>query len=87
MGRSLRDLADLEEVAVRVPEEAADLSAPVDRRCQEDGTTGRERLVGGAAVGYLTLFTSSRRPLLSCVFRKEHFKLSDGVSPLRILVA
>jgi hypothetical protein len=46
----LRDLADLEEVAVRIAEEAADLSTPVDRRRQEDSTTRLERLIGGAKV-------------------------------------
>src|SRR2546421_534949 len=40
------------QVAVRIAEEAADLSAPVDRRRQEDGTTCLERLIGNAAVGH-----------------------------------
>src|SRR5437667_3256889 len=37
-------------MAIRVPEEAADLSTPVNRRRQEDGPTCLERLIGSAAV-------------------------------------
>jgi hypothetical protein len=46
----LCNLADLQEVAVRIAEEAADLSTPIDRRRQEDGTPRPERLIGGVAV-------------------------------------
>src|SRR6266487_5630303 len=37
-------------MAIRIPEEAADFSTPVNRRRQEDGPTRLERLIGGVAV-------------------------------------
>src|SRR5712692_3090816 len=46
----LCDLADLQKVAVGIPEEAPDLATPVDRRRQEDRTTGLERLIRCPAV-------------------------------------
>ena len=43
-------LADLEEVAVRVTEEGPDLPAPVDGFGEEGGTRGPEQLVGSPTV-------------------------------------
>src|SRR5438034_5346006 len=50
MKKRLCNLADLQEVAVWIAEEAADLSTPVDWRRQEDGPSRFERLIGSTAV-------------------------------------
>src|SRR5439155_25684834 len=43
-------LTDLDEVAIRVAEEGADLAAPIDGSRQELGSAATERVVGGLAV-------------------------------------
>lgn len=43
-------LAELEQVAVRIAQEAAGLAAVDDGRCQEDAATGAEELIGGLAI-------------------------------------
>src|SRR5438270_13771179 len=48
----LSGLTDLQKVPIRIPEKATNLSSPVNRRCQEDGPTRLERLIGGLAVRY-----------------------------------
>src|ERR671930_551489 len=47
---ALRDLAGLHEVTIRIPEDAPDLSAPIDWRRQEDRALRLERLEGCTAV-------------------------------------
>jgi hypothetical protein len=65
-------------VAVRIAEEAADLSAPVDRQRQEDGTTRLERLIGSAAVGH------TKRQLMADAIRIRRRPESDrGLVPGR----
>src|SRR6266542_7148787 len=50
--RPSASLADLEEVTVRVPEEAAALPVALDRRSEERGAASHEGLVGHATVGH-----------------------------------
>src|SRR6266511_2929234 len=50
--RPSASLAALEEVTVRVPEEAADLPVALDRRSEERGAASHEGLVGHATVGH-----------------------------------
>ena len=45
-------LAELDEVPVWVPQEAADLGAPVMRGSEERGAPGAQSLIGGLAVSH-----------------------------------
>ena len=49
--KKLPGFAYLEEMTIRIAEKTADLTAPVDRRCEELGATRLQDLVNRLAVG------------------------------------
>src|SRR5260370_33578096 len=49
-GRDLHSLADLQQMSIRIPEETANLSTPIDRRSQKNSPARLERLISSQAV-------------------------------------